>query len=41
MQKTCLSGYGNLYTWPQSKLFGRIAYTFFFFVVVSALSIQV
>jgi hypothetical protein len=41
MQKTCLPGYENLYSWPQSKLWLRIAYTFFFFCVISALAIQV
>jgi hypothetical protein len=41
MQKTCLPGNGNLLSWPQSKLWIRIVYTFFFFVVISAVVIQV
>lgn len=41
MEKTCLSGYQNLWTWPQSKLWIRIVYTFCFFCLISAVVIQV
>jgi len=41
MEKECLPGSQNLWSWPQGKLWIRIVYTFFFFVMISAVVIQV
>lgn len=41
--KTCamLNNCEGLWSWPQGKLWIRIAYTFFFFVLISAVCLEV
>jgi len=41
IEKTCLEGYGNLLSWPQGKIWIRMIYTFGFFVMISAVVMQI